>query len=86
MSEVVGAEKGKRTEGSIKDAADFRQALIALVPYGIHMVLTANGTHFTSPGRAGSAARTSSPVWHAETSSVPMPSRLLVPATMSVTA
>ena len=39
-----------------KDAADFLQALIAIVPYKIHTVLTDNGTHFTSPGNAGSAA------------------------------
>lgn len=35
-------------------AADFLQALIELVPYKIHTVLTDNGTHFTSPGSAGS--------------------------------
>jgi transposase InsO family protein len=37
-------------------AADFLQALIELVPYKIHTVLTDNGTHFTSPGSGGSAA------------------------------
>ncbi len=37
-----------------KEAAEFLQALIALVPYKIHTVLTDNGTHFTSPGNAGS--------------------------------
>lgn len=36
-------------------AADFLQALIELVPYKIHTVLTDNGTHFTSPGSGGSA-------------------------------
>lgn len=31
-------------------AGDFLCALIKAVPYAIHTVLTANGTHFTSPG------------------------------------
>ena len=37
-------------------AGDFLRALIKAVPYTIHTVLTDNGTHFTSPGNAGSAA------------------------------
>lgn len=37
-------------------AADFLEALIKIVPYQIHTVLTDNGTHFTSPGNARSAA------------------------------
>jgi transposase len=37
-------------------AADFLRALIALVPYKGHTVLTDNGTHFTSPGDISSAA------------------------------
>ncbi len=32
-----------------RDAADFLRALIAVVPYRIHTVLTDNGTHFTEP-------------------------------------
>lgn len=39
-----------------REAADFLQALIEAVPYQIHTVLTDNGTHFTSPGNARSAA------------------------------
>lgn len=31
-------------------AADFLLALIKVVPYKIHTVLTDNGTHFTDPG------------------------------------
>jgi transposase InsO family protein len=37
-------------------AADFLRALIKTVPYKIHIVLTDNGTHFTSPGNSRSAA------------------------------
>ncbi len=37
-------------------AGDFLRALIKAVPYTIHTVLTDNGTHFTSPGNACSAA------------------------------
>ena len=37
-------------------AGDFLRALIAAVPYKIHTVLTDNGTHFTTPGNASSAA------------------------------
>ena len=34
-------------------AGDFLRALIALVPYKVHTVLTDNGTHFTVRIRAG---------------------------------
>src|ERR1700686_3383661 len=37
-------------------AADFLRALIKAVPYRVHIVLTDNGTHFTTPGNTGSAA------------------------------
>ena len=37
-------------------AGDFLRALIKAVPYTIQTVLTDNGTHFTSPGNACSAA------------------------------
>jgi transposase InsO family protein len=37
-------------------AANFLRALIKAVPYKIHIVLTDNGTHFTSPGNSHSAA------------------------------
>ncbi len=37
-------------------ADDFLRALIKAMPYRIHTVLTDNGTHFTSPGNARSAA------------------------------
>ena len=37
-------------------AADFLCELIEAVPYKIHTVLTDNGTHFTTPGNARSAA------------------------------
>ena len=37
-------------------AADFLRALIAAAPYKVHTVLTDNGTHFTTPGNASSAA------------------------------
>ena len=37
-------------------AANFLRALIRVVPYKIHIVLTENGTHFTSPGNSRSAA------------------------------
>src|SRR6202008_1066902 len=39
-----------------KTAADFLRHLIAAVPYKVHTVLTDNGTHFTTPGNASSAA------------------------------
>jgi transposase InsO family protein len=38
-------------------AADFLRRLIEAVPYKVHTVLTDNGTHFTSPGNAASAAQ-----------------------------
>ena len=37
-------------------AADFLRALLKAVPYKVHTVLTDNGTHFTTPGNACSAA------------------------------
>jgi transposase InsO family protein len=37
-------------------AANFLRALIKAVPYKIHIVLTDNGTHFTTPGNSRSAA------------------------------
>src|SRR5580765_7456075 len=37
-------------------AGDFLRALIKAVPYKIHIVLTDNGTHFTTPGNICSAA------------------------------
>ena len=37
-------------------AGDFLRRLIAAVPYKVHTVLTDNGTHFTTPGNASSAA------------------------------
>ena len=37
-------------------AGDFLRALIKAVPYRIHIVLTDNGTHFTTPGNTCSAA------------------------------
>jgi hypothetical protein len=37
-------------------AGDFLRALIAVVPYKIHTVLTDNGTHVTTPGNTSSAA------------------------------
>jgi len=37
-------------------AGDFLRALIQAIPYRIHTVLTDNGTHFTTPGNARSAA------------------------------
>jgi transposase-like protein len=37
-------------------AADFLRRLIAAVPYKIHIVLTDNGTQFTTPGNKSSAA------------------------------
>jgi transposase len=39
-----------------RTAADFLRRLIAAVPYKIHTVLTDNGTQFTTPGNASSAA------------------------------
>ena len=39
-----------------RGAAEFLQELREAVPYQIHTVLTDNGTHFTSPGNARSAA------------------------------
>ena len=39
-----------------RTAADFLQALVEAIPYKIHTVLTDNGTHFTTPGNACSAA------------------------------
>ena len=37
-------------------AGDFLRTLIKAVPYRIHIVLTDNGTHFTTPGNTCSAA------------------------------
>jgi transposase InsO family protein len=37
-------------------AGDFLRRLIDAVPYKVHTVLTDNGTHFTTPGNASSAA------------------------------
>lgn len=39
-----------------KTAADFLRHLVEAVPYKINIVLTDNGTHFTTPGAGGSAA------------------------------
>ena len=39
-----------------KTAADFLRHLVEAVPYRISIVLTDNGTHFTTPGAGGSAA------------------------------
>src|ERR1700727_195740 len=39
-----------------KTAADFLRRLIAAVPYKVHMVLTDNGTHFTTPSNTSWAA------------------------------
>ena len=39
-----------------KTAADFLRHLVEAVPYRINIVLTDNGTHFTTPGAGGSAA------------------------------
>jgi Integrase core domain len=39
-----------------RTAGDFLRRLIAAVPYKVHTVLTANGTHFTTPGNTDSAA------------------------------
>ena len=41
---------------SRRTAADFLQALIKAVPYRVHIVLTDNGTHFTTPGNIRAAA------------------------------
>ena len=41
---------------SRRTAADFLRALIQAIPYGVHTVLTDNGTHFTTPGNICSAA------------------------------
>jgi transposase InsO family protein len=38
-------------------AAEFLKRLIEAVPYRIHIVLTDNGTHFTTPGNTASAAK-----------------------------
>jgi transposase InsO family protein len=53
-----------------KTAADFLRHLVEAVPYRINIVLTDNGTHFTTPGAGGSAAQLvaealakSEPVW-----------------------
>jgi transposase InsO family protein len=53
-----------------RTAADFLRHLIAAVPYKVHTVLTDNGTHFTTPGNAASAApeikaaiKAGEPVW-----------------------
>ena len=44
-------------------AADFLQELVEFIPYKIHTVLTDNGTHFTSPGNARSAATEIRQAW-----------------------
>ena len=41
-------------------AGDFLRALIKAVPYRVHIVLTDNGIHFTTPGNSGSAVPLSS--------------------------
>ena len=53
-----------------RTAGDFLRRLIAEVPYKVHTVLTDNGTHFTTPGNASSAApdikaalKAGEPVW-----------------------
>ena len=40
-----------------RTAADFLKHLVEAVPYRISIVLTDNGTHFTTPGAGGSAAQ-----------------------------
>ncbi len=40
-----------------RTAADFLRHLVEAVPYKINIVLTDNGTHFTTPGAGGSAAQ-----------------------------
>jgi transposase InsO family protein len=40
-----------------RTARDFLRRLITSVPYRVHTILTDNGTHFTTPGNASSAAR-----------------------------
>ena len=40
-----------------RTAADFLRHLVEAVPYKITIVLTDNGTHFTTPGAGGSAAQ-----------------------------
>jgi transposase-like protein len=40
-----------------RTAADFLKHLVEAVPYKINIVLTDNGTHFTTPGAGGSAAQ-----------------------------
>ena len=39
-----------------RTAGDFLRRLIAAVPEKVHIVLTDNGTHFTTPGNTSSAA------------------------------
>ena len=40
-----------------RTAGDFLRHLVEAVPYKINIVLTDNGTHFTTPGAGGSAAQ-----------------------------
>ena len=42
-------------EAKQRTAGDFLRRLIEAVPYKIHIVLTDNGIHFTTPGAGGSA-------------------------------
>ncbi len=66
-------------------AGDFLRALIKAVPYTIHTVLTDNGTHFTSPGNACSAAAEIRRAMDCESCSVRTPSSTPVPRTTSTT-
>jgi len=54
VSKVAFAELHERATRCI--AADFLRRVIERVPYRIHIVLTDNGTHFTTPGNRRSAA------------------------------
>jgi len=54
VSKVAFAELHERATRRI--AADFLRRVIERVPYRIHIVLTDNGTHFTTPGNRRSAA------------------------------
>ena len=53
-SKFAFAELHERATRGI--AADFLRRLIEIVPYNIHIVLTDNGTQFTTPGNRRSAA------------------------------
>jgi transposase-like protein len=54
VSKFAFAELHERATRRI--AADFLRRVIDLLPYRIHIVLTDNGTHFTTPGNRRSAA------------------------------